>query len=122
MARDLDAQLLESVTVRRARLRDALLWGRLRSRRAISDNLARVLIGAVVAAVLSAGCVGWSFLQDALAKQAAQQRRSSTPVTPAATRPSRPAGQQGPQQRASRTVPPRPAPVTTVPSSIVPRS
>lgn len=68
MARDFDAQLLESVAVRRRRLRDALSWGSLRTRRAASNLLMRLVIGAAVAAVICAGCVGWSFLQHQLSK------------------------------------------------------
>jgi hypothetical protein len=79
MARDYDAQLLESVAVRRRRLRDALTWGRLRTRRTISDNVMRFVIGLVVAALCCAGCVGWSFLQKTLADQA-KQAKSETAV------------------------------------------
>ncbi len=83
MARDFDAQLLESVAVRRRRLRDALLWGSLRTRRSAPEVLGRLLAGAAVAAVLCAGCVGWSFLQDQLAQRAEQQRqRQSIVVVP----------------------------------------
>lgn len=73
MERDYDAQLLESVAVRRQRLADALLHGSLRTRRRASDNLRRAVGGAVAAAVLCAGCVGWSFLHH----QLDQQRRQS---------------------------------------------
>ncbi len=51
MSRDLDTQLLESVAVRRARLREALVWGRERRLRATGDNLKRLAVGVVVAAV-----------------------------------------------------------------------
>jgi uncharacterized protein HemX len=72
MERDYDAQLLESVAVRRQRLADALLHGSLRARRkASNNNLRRAAAGAVLAAVLCAGCIGWSFLQDQLDQQAA---------------------------------------------------
>jgi uncharacterized protein HemX len=72
MERDYDAQLLESVAVRRQRLADAVLHGSLRARRKASNsNLRRAAAGAVLAAVLCAGCVGWSFLQDQLDQQAA---------------------------------------------------
>ena len=83
MARDLDAQLLESVTVRRRRLRDALLWGRLRVRRTASENVGRFLAGCVLAAVLCAGCVGWSFLSDALerSQRDAPGRSAVVPAT-----------------------------------------
>ncbi len=81
MARDFDAQLLESVAVRRRRLRDALLWGTLRTRRAATNLMTRLVAGAAVAAVLCAGCVGWSFLQDQLEQRAEQQRQNSSAVT-----------------------------------------
>jgi hypothetical protein len=77
MARDFDAQLLESVAVRRRRLRDALLWGSLRTRRAAPEILTRLIIGAVVAAVFCAGCVGWSFLKEQLAERARQQQEQA---------------------------------------------
>ncbi len=75
MSRDFDAQLLESVAVRRRRLRDAVLWGSLRTRRSAPEIVNRLIVGAVVAAVLCAGCVGWSFLQEQLAKRAEQQQQ-----------------------------------------------
>ena len=73
MSRELDTQLLESVAVRRARLRESLVWGRERRVRATADNLKRLAVGVVVAAVVSAGCVGWSFVQNLLAQQHARQ-------------------------------------------------
>ncbi|WP_433260117.1 hypothetical protein ACQPZF_23185 [Actinosynnema sp. CS-041913] len=69
MAREYDSQLLESVAVRRRRLRDSLLWGGLRHQRSTADNVARFVVGCVVAAVVCAGCVGWAFLQDVLPQQ-----------------------------------------------------
>lgn len=72
MAREYDAQLLESVAVRRGRLRESLLWGRARRQLANVDNLKRFAIGVVVAAVLCAGCVGWSFLRNVLIEQRLQ--------------------------------------------------
>lgn len=77
MSRDYDAQLLESLAVRRRRLRDALLLGRGRTRRSASDNLARFVLGGVLTALLCAGCVGWSFIEDAIS----QQRRTNAPAT-----------------------------------------
>ncbi|MGH4016951.1 MAG: hypothetical protein ACRDSL_24085 [Pseudonocardiaceae bacterium] len=77
MARDYDAALLESVAVRRGRLRESLLWGRERRARATMDNIKRLGLSVVLAAVACAGCVGWSFLQDVLADQ---QRRAAVTV------------------------------------------
>ena len=63
MARDYDAQLLEAVKVRRRRLTDAFLRGRLASRRPVTDNLRRLVLAVVVAAVVCAICAGVSFVQ-----------------------------------------------------------
>ncbi|UXY27681.1 hypothetical protein [Streptomyces sp. HUAS TT20] len=61
-AQDYDSQLLESVAVRRRRLRDALLFGTQRQRRSVDERVGKVFAGVVIAAVLCAGCVGWSFV------------------------------------------------------------
>jgi hypothetical protein len=61
-AQDYDNQLLESVAVRRRRLRDALLFGVQRQRRTVDERVGKVFAGVVIAAVVCAGCVGWSFL------------------------------------------------------------
>lgn len=58
--------------MRRARLRESLIWGRERRMRATGDNVTRLAVGVILAAVVSAGCVGWSFVQDLLADQRAQ--------------------------------------------------
>lgn len=75
MARDYDSQLLESVAVRRRRMRDALLFGAGRARRTADERLGKVFAGLAIAAVLCAGCVGWSFIQTTLAKQKAEQQQ-----------------------------------------------
>lgn len=61
-AHDYDSQLLESVSVRRRRLRDALLFGAQRQRRSMDERWGKVFAGVVIAAVVCAGCVGWSFI------------------------------------------------------------
>ena len=63
MARDLDETLLETVRVRRRRLRDAFLQGTLRSRRVIPDNVRQLVIGIVLAGIACAACVGVSFFR-----------------------------------------------------------
>ncbi|WP_420706895.1 hypothetical protein [Streptomyces sp. NRRL F-2664] len=75
MARDYDSQLLESVAVRRRRMRDALLFGAQRARRTADERLGKLFAGIAIAAVLCAGCVGWSFIQHTLAKQKAEQHK-----------------------------------------------
>lgn len=75
MARDYDSQLLESVAVRRRRMRDALLFGAQRARRSTDERLGKMFAGVAIAAVLCAGCVGWSFLQATLAQQKQKQKQ-----------------------------------------------
>ncbi|MGC5400683.1 hypothetical protein ACPXCP_33670 [Streptomyces sp. DT20] len=75
MARDYDSQLLESVGVRRRRMRDALLFGAQRARRTADERLGKVFAGIAITAVLCAGCVGWSFLQHTLDRQKAEQQK-----------------------------------------------
>ncbi|GAB2476074.1 hypothetical protein [Jatrophihabitans fulvus] len=64
MARDRDATLLETVRVRRRRLRDAFLHGALRARRTASDNVRALIVGLVVAAVACAACAAVSFIRS----------------------------------------------------------
>ncbi|GAA4943688.1 hypothetical protein [Actinoplanes utahensis] len=88
MAREYDTQLIESVAVRRARMRELLLWGRDRRARATGDGLRWLRIGVVLAAIACAGCVGWSFLQSVLADQRASRPGpvNSAPVSPSVAR------------------------------------
>ncbi|MFI1968169.1 hypothetical protein BLA24_20755 [Streptomyces cinnamoneus] len=88
MAKDYDSQLLESVSVRRRRMRDALLFGAQRARRTADEKLGKVFAGIAIAAVLCAGCVGWSFIQNTLAKQKEQQKQQERRYAPAAPSPS----------------------------------
>ncbi|MBN1172978.1 MAG: hypothetical protein JXA67_12450 [Micromonosporaceae bacterium] len=69
MAREYDAQLLESVAVRRARMRELLLWGRGRRAKLVGDNLNWLRIGVILAAVACAACVIWSLVRTLLAEQ-----------------------------------------------------
>ncbi|MDX3590223.1 hypothetical protein PV749_03680 [Streptomyces sp. ID03-2B] len=103
MARDYDSQLLESVGVRRRRMRDALLFGAGRARRTADERLGKVFAGIAITAVLCAGCVGWSFLQHTLDKQKAeqekqqQQRQAQRYAPPHSSGPSRSSGtEKGP--------------------------
>lgn len=90
MPRDYDTQLIESVAVRRRRVREALLFGTRRTRRTFDENVTKLFAGIAVAAVLCAGCVGWSFLQEQLRKQRAEQERINNPPTVTATATSTP--------------------------------
>lgn len=85
MAKDYDSQLLESVSVRRRRMRDALLYGAQRARRTADEKLGRIFAGIAIAALLCAGCVGWSFIQHTLAKQKEQQGQQEQRYAPQLT-------------------------------------
>jgi uncharacterized protein HemX len=80
VARDFDSELLESVAVRRRRMRDAMLFGALASRRSYEENTGRVIASIVIAGVVAAGCVGYSSVRQQLAKQN-QQSTSAPAVT-----------------------------------------
>ncbi|MDV9201967.1 hypothetical protein [Streptomyces sp. Wh19] len=56
-------------------MRDALLFGAQRARRTADERLGKVFAGIAIAAVLCAGCVGWSFVQNMLEKQKAEQQK-----------------------------------------------
>ncbi|WP_405613802.1 hypothetical protein [Streptomyces sp. NBC_00076] len=103
MARDYDSQLLESVAVRRRRMRDALLFGAQRGRRTADERFGKMFAGIAIAAVLCAGCVGWSFLQSTLAKQKAeqdkQQQQQEQMYNPSPGTASSGAGDQGAEKR-----------------------
>jgi hypothetical protein len=79
-----DTILLETVKTHRARLLSAFLHGELAERRLGQDNLKRVLGSVVVAAVICAGCVGFSLVTSLIASQAARQaqQRAGGAATP----------------------------------------
>ncbi|CAL9315814.1 hypothetical protein [Streptomyces sp. SudanB52_2052] len=56
-------------------MRDALLFGTQRARRTADERFGKVFAGIAIAAVLCAGCIGWSFLQATLAKQKAEEKQ-----------------------------------------------
>jgi hypothetical protein len=64
VSRQYDAQLIESVAVRRRRLREAWLFGEARFRQTLDEGVIKMFTSVAVAAVACAGCVGWSFIQD----------------------------------------------------------
>ncbi|WP_306924671.1 hypothetical protein [Streptomyces luteogriseus] len=87
-AQDYDSQLLESVSVRRRRLRVAFLFGARRQRRSLDERVGKMFAGIVIAAVMCAGCVGWSFVSgkspygSAVPSPAQNSPATSTPSPP----------------------------------------
>jgi hypothetical protein len=68
VSRQYDTQLIESVAVRRRRLREAWLFGAARSRHTLDEGITKMFASVAVAAVICAGCVGYSFVQDSKGK------------------------------------------------------
>ncbi|MFJ4029461.1 hypothetical protein ACIPWF_18985 [Paenarthrobacter sp. NPDC089989] len=83
MAEDYDSRLLESARVRKHRLDDALLFGQNPQERTYKSATARLMQSLLIAALIAAVCVGFSFVQHLLSEQAAQQppASSATAVT-----------------------------------------
>lgn len=75
MSSEFDAQLIESVTVRRARLTDALLYGSNPTERRWKSPLKLFLVSIVIAALVAAVCVGVSFITNIFAQQAAEKEK-----------------------------------------------
>jgi hypothetical protein len=82
---DPDAVLLETVTTHRARMQSAFIHGQLDERRAVNDNLKRMVGSGMLAAVACAGCVGFAVVAGFLAERDAQDRGRWSPPPPAAT-------------------------------------
>lgn len=87
MARDYDSQLLESVAVRRKRLREAVLFGGQRTRRRLDEGISKIVASVCLAAVACAGTVGWSFASSQLRSQQEQQEQLATGPSSTATAP-----------------------------------
>jgi hypothetical protein len=63
----------------------AFLFGDLDERRVVNDNTKRLIGSIVLAAVICAGCVGFAFVSNILAEQAAEKEASSQVSTSTAT-------------------------------------
>jgi len=79
VSRQYDSQLIESVAVRRRRLREAWLFGAARSRNTLDEGVIKLFASAAVAAVVCAGCVGYSFVKHS------QNKGDGAPVSPSPT-------------------------------------
>lgn len=75
MATEFDSQLIESVAVRRNRVTDALLYGENPTERRWKATTKQFLFSLVAAALITAVCIGVSFVSNLLATQAEQKRQ-----------------------------------------------
>lgn len=69
MAEDFDTRLVESAKARKHRLDDALLFGSNPQERRYSSTGTALMYSLLVAALVAAICVGFSFVQQVLAEQ-----------------------------------------------------
>ncbi|MGW7683058.1 hypothetical protein ACWGID_20155 [Kribbella sp. NPDC054772] len=80
-------QVIESVAVRRRRLREAWLFGAERAKNTLNEQTGRVLASVMIAALACAGCAGVSYFKSSQAKEKEQQQpapaaTTSGPVSP----------------------------------------
>lgn len=90
MSNEYGSQLIESVGVRRRRLREAWLFGVQRTRQTMDEGLTRMFVGAAIGALVCAGCVGWSFVDKQLAQQKQDEQQRNNPPTVTSPSPSTP--------------------------------
>lgn len=77
-------QVIESVAVRRRRLREAWLFGAERAKNTLNEQTGRVLASVMIAALACAGCAGVAYFKSSQAKEKQQPTPASTtgPVNP----------------------------------------
>lgn len=102
--RKFDQQIVESVALRRQRLRNAVFFGPERWRRQMQDHVKPLLIGVIVTAVISAGCIATSFVMNLMDRQAQEQRQRNAPAV-TTTRSNAPTSSAGPSRPGSTTPP-----------------
>lgn len=81
MAEDYDSRLLESARVRKHRLDDSFLFGRNPQERTYATVTTRLMQSLLLAALIAAICVGFSFVQHLLNEQSARQSAQAITVT-----------------------------------------
>lgn len=84
-----DKVLIETTRTHRHRLVSALSFGEMDRRRPVNTNLGRFIGSAVLAAVISVGCLGFSFVVDLLddrkqeqALESFRSARAANPIEP----------------------------------------
>lgn len=75
MATEFDNQLIESVAVRRHRITDALLYGENSTERRWQATTRLFLFSVVAAALITAVCIGVSFVTNLITTQAQQREQ-----------------------------------------------
>lgn len=96
--RQFDQQIVESVALRRQRLRNAFFFGAHRWRRQALDHVKPLMMGVIAAAVIAAGCIATSFVMKLMDRQAQEQRQRNTPAVTTSVTPRTPAASTTPSR------------------------
>jgi hypothetical protein len=75
-------QVIESVAVRRRRLREAWLFGAERAKNTLTEQTGKVFASVMIAAVACAGCAAVSYFKTSMAKE---NEKNQQPVPTATT-------------------------------------
>lgn len=91
MSGNYGTQVIESVAVRRRRLREAWLFGAERAKNTLNEQTGKVLASVMIGAVACAGCAGVSYFKTSMAKEKQNQQPVPTatttgPVSPSPTK------------------------------------
>ena len=91
MSGNYGTQVIESVAVRRRRLREAWLFGAERAKNTLNEQTGKVLASVMIGAVACAGCAGVSYFKTSMAKEKQNQQPTPTatttgPVSPSPTK------------------------------------
>jgi len=84
MSGNYGTQVIESVAVRRRRLREAWLFGSDRVRNTLNEQTGKVFASVMIGALACAGCAGVSYFKSSQAKknQPTPAQTTSGPVSP----------------------------------------
>jgi hypothetical protein len=73
-------QVIESVAVRRRRLREAWLFGVERTKNTLNEQTGKVFASVLIGALACAGCAGVSYFKSSMAEEEQQNRPTPTPT------------------------------------------
>ena len=88
MSGNYGTQVIESVAVRRRRLREAWLFGAERAKNTLNEQTGKVLASVMIGAVACAGCAGVSYFKTSMAKEKQNQQPTPTATTTGPVNPS----------------------------------
>ncbi|MEV5961378.1 hypothetical protein AB0L70_06405 [Kribbella sp. NPDC051952] len=93
-------QVIESVAVRRRRLRETWLFGAERARNTLHEQTGKLFASVLIGAVACAGCAGVSYFKSSQAKENQKNQPAQT-TAPVAPSPSSSTTSQSPSASAS---------------------